>query len=132
MRFFIQVLTAPINLDDDDTFAKFQTRIAARCRAILAANSDITMAANNRPGELGELAQKLTDEYTSLAGDGAGLAAIADSDEVSCALNKRLSLYTCVDFKGVRTHQEDDRSSRGSVQNPCNVVWRSARSSPGF
>jgi len=68
--------------DDEDTFANYQTSIMKRCRAIVVTSSDMNMAMNSEPDELGPLAKKVTDEYTALANDGAYAMALSDSPEV--------------------------------------------------
>lgn len=78
--------------DDKDTFADYQTNIVERCRAIVVASSEMGMAMNNRPEELGPLSKKVAQEYSALTTDGAYAMALADSDEVSSSCLENLFL----------------------------------------
>ncbi|XP_018673450.2 talin-2 isoform X2 [Ciona intestinalis] len=84
------ILHSNVQANEDDTFADYQTSIMKHCRAIVVTSSDMSMAMNNRPDELATLAKKVTEEYSSLASEGAAAASLADSNEVSNHIKKSI------------------------------------------
>lgn len=78
----LQALDRSVEPDESDTFANYQTNLVDHCRAIVVASSEMGMAMNTRPEELGALAKKVASEYSALTASGAYAMALADSGEV--------------------------------------------------